>query len=227
MKASESAKIAGCIALILFLFSFRSSAQVCKNPSSRLNKLKSDLVTKDSVNRWVKNDLAFLQLQAHDTIADIGSYNGYYPSLYSVFSDSVVFYLNDVINDGFAYLDSIQVLCAKIRGSKLSDQFKIVIGSECSSALPSSEFNKVILRDALHHFKNPPVMLQDLKRIMKPQAKLVLFEPIVDTGHYNANLCKGSMTKEVFLKLMTGNGFKLSRELAVADDRYWFEFVIR
>jgi len=214
------------VIVLLWFLSVSVSGQVCKNPSSRLNKLRSDLVTRDSINRWVRNDLSFLQLQAHDTIADIGSFNGYYPCLYSVSSDSIVFYLNDVINEGFVYLDSIQAVCAKKRGSKLTNQFKVVIGEETSTNLPSSGFNKVMLRDALHHFKNPAAMLQDIKRIMKLHAKLILFEPIVNPGNSNPNLCRGSMTREVFLKLMEDNGFKLSRELAVADDRYWFVFVV-
>ena len=225
MRTSKSLPIA--LVVTLFLFPIFNYAQVCKDPSSRLNKLKSDLVTKDSVNRLVENDLDFLQLRAYDTIADIGSFNGYYPSLYSIFSDSVMFYLNDVIHDGFAYFDTIQALCTQKRGNKLTNQFKIILGSENSSNLPSSKFNKVILRDALHHFKNTSAMLRDVKRVMKSKAILVLFEPIVNPGSYNSNLCRGSMTKDVFLKLMEDHGFTINRELAVADDRYWFEFVLK
>ena len=213
------------IFLLSFIFiSLVITSQTCLNPSYKLNKLKSKGLTKDTIYNWVQKDLSFIQLTSHDTIADIGSYNGYYPSLYSVSTDSIVFYLNDIVNDGFVYFDSINTICTKIRGAKMTNEFKIILGENDSTNLPSNTFDKVILRDALHHFKSPLKMLVDIKRIIKPNAKLLLFESIRNPQVANNTLCRGSMTKDELVKLMGENGFLLTRQKFTENDRFWFEF---
>ena len=113
---------------------------------------------------------------------------------------------------------------SKIRGNKMTNEFKIVLGENEATNLPSNTFNKVILRDALHHFKSPLKMIVDIKRIIKLNGKLLLFESIRNPKVANSNLCKGSMTKEELVKLMLENGFVLTLEKFTENDRYWFEF---
>lgn len=215
--------------ILLFSILFISSiipAQTCLNPSYKLNKLKSKGITKDTIYDWAKNDLLFIELKPHDTVADIGSYNGYYPSLYSVSTDSIVFYLNDIVNEGFIYFDSINTICRNLRGTDITNKFKIVIGNDDSTKLPTNTFNKVILRDALHHFKNPLKMLEEIKRIIKPNGKLLLFESIINPNIADQNLCKGSMTKDELLKLLLENGFALTKQKHTGNSRFWFEFAL-
>jgi hypothetical protein len=202
-------------------------AQKCQNPDARLQRLNSMGFNKDTAFIWVKEDLKFIQIKSKDTIADIGSFDGYYPSLYSVFTDSVAFFLNDINQDGFLQFDSIQILCTKIRGSKLTNTFTIVIGPDENTNLPTDLFLKVILRDVLHHFKNMDAMLIDIKKTLKFGGKLMLFEPLLIENSTVTNLCKGTMTRVQLLALMSKNGFILSRELAVKNDRFWLEFEVR
>jgi hypothetical protein len=101
-------------------------------------------------------------LNKYDTVADIGSYDGHYPLVYSIFSDSVAFYLNDISDAGFTYFDSIETECNKIKGSPVSNKFIMMIGSDTCTNLPARFFRKVIVRDALHHFKQPDKMLADI-----------------------------------------------------------------
>lgn len=212
---------------LLFSFLFGSliiTSQTCFNPSFKLNKLKSKGLTKDTIYNWVQKDLSFIQLTSHDTIADIGSYNGYYPSLYSVSTDSIVFYLNDIVNEGFVYFDSINTICTKIRGAKMTNEFKITLGDNDATNLPSHTFNKVILRDALHHFKSPAKMLTDIRRIIKLNGKLLLFESIKNPQLPNSTICRGSMTEDELKKILQENGFVMTRQKFTENDRYWFEF---
>ena len=217
------------IFLFSFIFIFISliiPSQTCLSPSYKINKLKSKGLTKDTIYKWVQKDLSFIQLTSLDTIADIGSYNGYYPSLYSVSTDSIVFYLNDIVNEGFVYFDSINTICNKIRGAKMTNEFKITLGENDSTNLPSHTFNKVILRDALHHFKSPAKMLTDIKRIIKPNGKLLLFESIKNPQVSYSTLCRGSMTEDELTKLLEENEFVMTRQKFTENDRYWFEFKI-
>jgi SAM-dependent methyltransferase len=216
--------------LMFFCFSFwviLLQGQTCGNPGAKLKWLREAGLDKNKIYQWVKNDLAIIQPQKHDTIADIGSYNGYYPSLYSVYSDSAVFYLNDISLDGFVYFDSIQTICKQIKGSNLSNKFIIVHGQDSSTNLQKKLFNKVVLRDVLHHFKLMDVMLEDIKKIMKPKAKLILFEPIRGRSLNEERLCRGAMTIDQLLNLLNKHGFTLVRELPQTDKVSWFEFKLK
>lgn len=168
-----------------------------------------------------------LQLTTHDTVADIGSFQGYFPALYSVFSDSVVIHLNDIFSDGFVYFDSIVTECERIGGKKLSNEFALFLGTEFSTNLPSQQYNKVIARDAIHHFSHPDSMLVDLKRIMKPNARLIVYEPLKHPKIDEKNLCKGVMTKKEFLQLMKRNGFRATKKKCHRNNRNWFEFKVK
>jgi|GEM_PF-4868073 ubiquinone/menaquinone biosynthesis C-methylase UbiE len=209
-----------CVLIITTTYS-----QTCLNPGFNLNGLRSHKPTKDTIYKWRRKELGFIKIKKHDTIADIGSFDGYYPLIYSIFSDSSVFYLNDITQSGFIYYDSIKTICEQIRGSDFTNKFSIVIGNDSSTKLPDHLFNIVIVREALHHFKMKDRMLADIKRIMKSDkdAKLILYEPIRGQSK-REDLCAGAMTKTDLIALLEKNGFVLSKELDDYD-RSWFEFV--
>ena len=206
-----------CCFYAIILIAITASAQY-QNPGARLERLKVPKLTKESIYKWVKSDLEFIQIQKHDTIADIGTFDGYYPLLYSIFSDSAVFYLNDLTTAGFSYFDTIQGICTALKGSPLSNQYKLIIGNDSCTNLPKHLFTKVILQDALHHFKLMDKMLSDIRDIISPQpgSKLLLYETIRG-GENNDKLCRGAMTREDLLKLLDRNGFSFSKEFRRGD----------
>ena len=211
--------------ILTFLFiALISYGQTCSNPSARIERLSDLHLKKNDIYQWVKTDLEFIQPQQHDTIADIGSYDGYYPLIYSIFTDSTNYYLNDISESGFVYFDKIKAICTKIKGNEISNNFTIVIGQDDSTNLKDHQFNKIVVRDALHHFKSINTMLTDIKRIMKPNASLILYEPIRGRNINTESLCKGAMTAEDLLILLNKNGFALTRELSQNIGGSWFEF---
>ncbi len=212
---------------VCVLIGITTYSQTCLDPGFYLNGLKLHKPTKDTIYKWRRKELDFIKIKKHDTIADIGSFDGYYPLLYSIFSDSSVFYLNDITQSGFVYYDSIKTICEQIRGSNFTNKFNIVIGNDSSTKLPDHLFNIVIVREALHHFKMQDKMLADIKRIMKSDkdAKLILYEPIRGQSK-REDLCAGAMTKTDLIALLNRNGFILSKELD-DNDRSWFEFVLK
>ena len=66
-------------------------------------------------------------------------------------------------------------------------------------------------------------MLLDIKSIMKPKARLILFEPVRGRNLHSETLCKGAMTAEELLQRLHRNGFTLVRELAQTVGGSWFE----
>lgn len=211
--------------LALFILSSTPSfAQtICGNSSEHFHLKATYAANKDSAYRSVATDLKFIAPAGRDTIADVGSYDGSFPLYYSIFTDSVVYYLNDVVPDGFTFFDSLKAICTKTKGQALNNEFHIVMGEETSTKLPTGLFNKVIIREALHHFSNKDEMLEDIKRIIKAQGHLFLFEPVKTPGMDQRNLCKGVMTREEFFGLMNRHGFKLARE-GQNEETGWYEF---
>jgi hypothetical protein len=205
-----------------------SKTQICQNPEVRMQRNRETFRNKDSLYRTVQIDLAIINPQPHDTIADIGSYDGYYPLAYSIFSDSVMFYLSDISRAGFAYFDSLQGICQEMKIYRGSNQFKVVIGEAKNTKLPRHLFNKVILRDALHHFTQMDEMLADIRLIMKPSsAVLYLYEPLrIPLAGYD-DICKGAMGREDWLEELDKMGFVLIREFTVKQRWAWFEFGLK
>jgi Methyltransferase domain len=211
---------------LLLLFANHIHTQ-CVNPETRIERLKSMDFTKDSIVLKYKNELDFLNLMPHDTIADIGSYDGYYPAIYSIFTDSISFCLNDITYKGFKNFKAIKALCEAKRDKNQTNTFKITIGNDESTNLPNIFFNKIIIRDVLHHCKNMSKILEDVRRIMKKETSLFLLEPLKLGNEMDENLCTNSMTRDAFLELMNTHNFILKKEIALDENHHWFMFGIR
>lgn len=186
--------------------------------------MHSPTMTKDSIYDYVKRDLSFLQLQAYDTVADIGSHDGYYAVMYGMFADTVMFYVNDLNYEPFQYLLDKLNTCTRLRGAPYTCNYKYAIGSTTNTNLPTHQFNKVILSDALHHFSNMAAMLWDIKLIMKDSASLMIREPVVKTVDDYAKVCQGVLMRDDLIKLMKEYGFIYKRE-EVYGMMAWYEFV--
>lgn len=207
---------------IILLFSILLQT-IAYAQSNRLYYLESHQLTKDSIYNKVINDLHFLNLNKGDTIVDIGSYDGYYPALYSIFSDSVFFYLNDISSQGFSYFDKIKIICSQIKGKIITNQFKIIIGTDTSTNIIDTQYTTVLMRDVLHHFKYKDIMLKNIKKNFKSSGKLILFETIREGTIKDSNLCSGSMTKIELNLLLNKCGFKIIEEFKCGDNLYWFK----
>ena len=115
--------------LVAYSFLISNIHAQCTNAHTRIERLNSADFTRDSIAQLHKSELDFLGIEPHDTIADIGSYDGYYPSIYSIFTDSVSFYLNDITYEGFKNFKQINSLCEAKRIEKQSNSFEIVVGN--------------------------------------------------------------------------------------------------
>lgn len=203
-------------------FAFTATAQ---HSFSRTYKLKTPGITKDTLYKRVKYDLDFIKPQKGDTIADIGSYDGLYPAMYSVFSDYVTFYLEDVNTRPLFFLDSLKLLCSGIAVKQITNTFLYFEGTQTDTHLPDKKFDKVVLRDVVHHCQSSADILAEACRIVAPGGKIILFEPVVPTKGKNESLCIGAFTMKDLLALTKEQDLKLVRKKESIKDHYWFEFV--
>ena len=110
-----------------------------------------------------------LNLKPGMHIADIGAGSGYYSSLMAKRIGNGKVYAVDVEPQMILFLNE------RIKEEKLSN-VTTVLGSETSTALPSSSIDLMLLVDVYHEFSFPYEMGLSMYNALKPNGRLVLVE---------------------------------------------------
>jgi len=110
-----------------------------------------------------------LNLKSGMHVADIGAGSGYYTSLIAKRIGNGKVYAVDVEPQMILFLNE------RIKEEKLSNVVT-VLGSEKSTALPSSSIDMMLLVDVYHEFSFPYEMGQSMYNALKPEGRLILVE---------------------------------------------------
>jgi ubiquinone/menaquinone biosynthesis C-methylase UbiE len=121
-----------------------------------------------------------ITFHAGDTIADIGTADGWFAAALSTYSDSLTFYLEDIDSALWnrAEFDAAVRHFSRIRQKRVSHQFHYVKGTDKSTGLPPNAFHKVLIIDTYHHFKHRDEMLSDAVSLLKPGGQIVILEAL-------------------------------------------------
>lgn len=152
--------------------------------------------------------------QSQDTIADIGAGNSWLDLAVGVYRDSLHFYLENIDSTQIKResFDKAMEAFARLKGSQITCHYTFSLGSEKDTQLPSAYFNKVLLVDTYHHFSFRDEMLTDIKRILKPNGKLVVFEVLARKKGDIYKPCQTMIyTKDQIVSSICLNGFRLER----------------
>lgn len=159
-----------------------------------------------------KITLAFLDLKEGDAIADIGTNSGY--SIVPIANEypKIKFTVEDIDSNSC----NIKTLSKRIKklGNKTSiEQFSFIYGTETSTNLPTSNFNKVLMFMVLHEMTFKKEMLADIKRILQKNGSLFIQENISHKPQKKQRACNYRfLTENEFKQIMTENKFLLKRE---------------
>ena len=110
-----------------------------------------------------------LNLKSGMHVADIGAGSGYYTSLIAKRIGNGKVYAVDVEPQMILFLNE------RIKEEKLINVV-MVLGSEKSTALPSSSIDMMLLVDVYHEFSFPYEMGQSMYNALKPEGRLILVE---------------------------------------------------
>lgn len=118
--------------------------------------------------------------KAGDTIADIGTADGWFAAALSMYGDRLTFYLEDIDStlwnaDKF---DLAFQYFSRINQKQVTHQFHYVTGTAKSTGLPHHIFDKVLIIDTYHHFTHRDDMLTDAINLLKPDGKIVIMEAL-------------------------------------------------
>lgn len=91
-------------------------------------------------------------------------------------------------------------------------KMKLVNGRKKSTKLEDKELDKVIIRNAYHHFKKEDKMLQSIKKALKPDGILYLSEPVFYLRDDPEKGCIYAISRDEIIEELTRNGFSLKKE---------------
>jgi SAM-dependent methyltransferase len=175
-------------------------------------------------------ELAVLDLQPGQVIADVGGSNGYRMAMFAVVHDNLTFYIEDIdtlcLNE--SEFEAVKKFYAGINGQPLKAEFQLVRGSEVATNLPNGLFDKVLITASYHHFSDPVGMLHDIRSKLKPDGRIFLIENVVKkAGKKRKKLCNDPLKTEGGLQgEFESLGFEV--ESIHALGRWWTKmFVLR
>lgn len=158
-----------------------------------------------------------MNIQAGDTIADIGAGTGYH-----------VFQMAPMARSGLVYAVDIQEeMLAELRRKKKygkSKNIQIVKGAEKSVNLPENAVDKILIVDVYHEFGYPKEIMVSIKKALKPKGELFLIEY---RGEDTAVPIKKvhKMTEAQAVKEMKAVGMKLDRNVGNLPWQHCMVFV--
>jgi len=158
-------------------------------------------------------ELEFYQIESGQTIGEIGAGNGTFSILLGMISDEIQIVINE-LEKGF-----VDYISEKIsKNAQLLDVSKIeaIKGTKSKTGLRENQFDKIIIRNAFHHFSKKEKMLESIKQSLSENGKIYLYEPIlVPSG--NGNSCDKVLDKRYLVTIIEENGFLLEEEKYVGS----------
>ncbi len=158
-----------------------------------------------------------MEIEANDTIADIGAGSGYH-----------VFKMATIARKGIIYAVDIQdEMLTELRKNKENTKNKnvrIIKGGDKSVNLQENSVDKVLLVDVYHEFNFPIEMIASIKKALRPDGKLFLIEYRGEDDSVPIKKVH-KMTEEQAVKEMEAAGMKLERNIANLPWQHCMVFV--
>lgn len=160
--------------LLLVLIAFSGAAQRNLSLEKQLNIFwKAKHLRANAISRAVP-------FAPGDTVADIGTADGWFLAALSTYTDSITFFLEDIDSTVWSRprFDSALNHFSAISQKKLSHQFHYVKGTEKNTGLIRNTFHKALIIDTYHHLSHRKEMLADIASLLKAGGKVIVLEAL-------------------------------------------------
>jgi SAM-dependent methyltransferase len=117
-----------------------------------------------------------LGLKKGDVVADIGAASGWIEGIFSVFSDSITYYVEDIDTNyaNESQLKKVVDYYSNVRGSPQTNKFYFVTGTKTTTNLQDGMFDKIIMNNSYHEIKAQQKILKEVLKKLKPDGKLII-----------------------------------------------------
>lgn len=197
-----------CLTVCLLVIPITLVAQ----PDARLEKkLNSFWKSRKAKAKIIAETSGF---SAGDTIADIGTADGWFAAAVSAFTDSLTFYLEDIDSSAWdqeGFLQAVRYFSAMNNASP-SHQYRYVRGTEKKTGLAPNKYNKVLIVDTYHHFTHRYEMLSDARSLLTYGGKILIFEVLArKPGDIHHGCGSRIFSEEEIVADLRSLGMKLER----------------
>jgi 2-polyprenyl-3-methyl-5-hydroxy-6-metoxy-1,4-benzoquinol methylase len=161
--------------LVICLANAQAPAQKPPDIEKRLHAFwKSKQISANAISQ-------IADLRSGDVIADIGTGDGWFAAVLSTFSDRLTMYLEDVdsvVWNQKNFDRALAFFSQQADKPSLHSTFYHSIGSQSVTGLTHQQFDKVLIIDTYHHFKNRGDMISDAVKLLKPEGKIIIMEAL-------------------------------------------------
>jgi SAM-dependent methyltransferase len=190
----------------LGLFDHHDSATVIEK-----NKARNEVFSEES------EELQAYQILPHQRIAEVGAGDASFARELLKRNKELLLYLNDINTRALKKiqwsLDHDPIFL------NTTSHVSVIKGSLISTGLEGKKLNKIIIRDAFHHFDRKTAMLSSIRQSLDKNGKLYLFERYKE--ECKSDCCSILLSREDIMKDMSDNGFYLSEEKPLLQNGQW------
>ncbi len=197
--------------LVVSVLLFGSCAPYAKGP----------VFTTENAKKTFQPIINFMEVKPGMAVADVGAGSGALTVIMATQLDGCSVYIQDIDRVALQQknVDKMIAYYSKRLGYKLGvrNQFHLVYGSITQSNLPDGSLDVIYSNATMHAFTEPDVMLQDLRKKLKPTSKIFIRDSFRG-DHNESQYCSDSKcgrplyTVSEFLAKMTKNGFQVVKQ---------------
>jgi ubiquinone/menaquinone biosynthesis C-methylase UbiE len=211
--------------LVVSILLFGSCAPYAKGP----------VFTTENARKTFQPIIEFMEVKPGMAVADVGAGSGALTVIMAIQLDSCSVYIQDIDRDVLQQknVDKMIAYYSKQLGYNLGvrNQFHIIYGSITQSNLSDGSLDMIYANATMHAFTEPAVMLQDLRKKLKPTGKIFIRDSFKG-DHNESQYCSDSKcgrplyTIDEFLAKMTKNGFQVVKQSPDISGYPVFGFVL-
>jgi ubiquinone/menaquinone biosynthesis C-methylase UbiE len=177
---------------------------------------------REMLHNSLREELGVYDFKPGETIADIGFGSGWLEGVIINFYDSLNIYAQDIDKYNIRTADYVFKKYLELRPTPNTNKITVVKGKKDSTGLPKNHFDKIIIRETFHHFKEKEKMLQDIAGLLKTNGRLFILEPVTEETYFNNTFCKTfHYNKKDIEQFFSAAGFKLISEHRRATAPWW------
>ena len=170
---------------------------------------------RDEIIELFEDGFKAYEISAGDNVAEIGAASGWLTAAFSVLSDSVTYYIQDIDTNllNQTQFDAVIKHFSEQRLTKQTNNFHFVVGSETSTNLPEELFDIIIINNSFHEFSETSSMMDDIVKKLKPRGRLVIHESFANDDmkvHHSGCNIKAYKVSEVE-ELLAPSGLYLTK----------------
>lgn len=167
-------------------------------------------------------EYSFYEISKGDRVGEIGAGLGEFSLLLAIIDKQIELTVNELNDQRLNYIQKKFEFHSKYIEN---DKIKIIKGDKRLTNFETRTYDKIIIRNSFHHFKKKKDMLESIRKSLKKDGALYLYEPFI--GYTTSeDPCKKIMDKEKFLNLMEENDFHLEKT-AQLDAWYLLKYTVK